>query len=325
MLKLLRSKKVKSKDPLPLTKYILLLLIILLFYMFNINAADNSDDKKKKPDIKKLINKINPSNPKRIRLKAIDELGNLKAKEAVLELVKSFKDGNRIIKKHILTSLGKIKDPRAVPMLINILKDKNENWSIIKSACDVLTIIKEPESFESLLDTLKYECQIERKKLDPPIRKTVFTDDVMFEKSIVGNIKNFIELTKDLEVKNGYINKLIKYMEQEKKPTKLKYYYAIILGYFGNKNVVPVLIHYLENSENGIFRERAARLLGRLGDKRAIEPLKNALKDNFILKSTGYPKKNYGYTIRRAAASSLIKLGIKVRRLEDGNSYEVEE
>lgn len=91
------------------------------------------------------------------------------------------------------------------------------------------------------------------------------------------------------------------------------------MGPIGEKEVIPILIEYLEKSENGLIREDAAKILGDLGDKKAIEPLKRALKDNYVCISTGDVKKNYGYVVRLAAYRSLKKLGVNIKK--EGEEY----
>jgi HEAT repeat protein len=273
---------------------------------------------KAKESVPKIINALQDGN-RIIRADAADALGKIGDKRAVSHLIERLKDEDWCVKAQAADALGKIGDKRAVSYLIERLKDKKENWSIQRRAAQALANIGDPKAFQPLIDALIYECKVERENLYPPPRKSVGTDDESVEIEIMGTIVNFIKKTEDAKIKERYIRKLTEYMHNEKKLTKLKYYFATILGNLGDKNVAPILIDYLENGENGLFRERSAWLLGDLGDKRAIEPLKKALKDDYICVATGDVKKVYGYTVRQAAAQSLKKLGVKVER--KGNEY----
>ncbi len=61
------------------------------------------------------------------------------------------------------------------------------------------------------------------------------------------------------------------------------------LGILGDREIVPDLIKELEDKDPTV-RIRTVEALGRLGDKRAIEPIKNARKKegifSIIMKST---------------------------------------
>jgi HEAT repeat protein len=59
----------------------------------------------------------------RVRIKAIDVLGNIRAKEATPILVQQMflRDTEPTVKQHILAALGKIGDPRSVQPLLDVV------------------------------------------------------------------------------------------------------------------------------------------------------------------------------------------------------------
>lgn len=297
-------------------KLFIFLLVTLLTCPYSKEVWSENSNGARKEYVEQLIEKLDPQNRADIRRKAIEELGDMGAKEAVPELIKALRDKELTVKRRTCIALGKIKDIRAVPALIQRLEDHKENWSVQLKSAEALANIGDPTAFESLINALKYECETTRKNLDPHPRYSFGTADGVIELRMANALFDFV-----VKEKKQYIPLLLQYMNKERKMSKCKYYLAKTLGHLGEKSIVPVLIEYLRDSEDGLFREGAARLLGDLGDKRAIEPLKQALKDEYICVSTGDVYKVYGYTVRRAAAQSLKKLGLKIK--EEGDNYEV--
>lgn len=297
---------------------LIVLFLTIGIFVFNIEYRVFSNEKEPTQIKKQLIKDLSIEKKPHIKARIIANLGNLKAKEVVPEIINALKDDEWIIKITACRALGKIGDKRATYPLIKKLQDKEENWSIKLAAAESLAKISDPSAFEPLIEILRYECIIDRKKLSPPIPKSVGSDDEVLERRYVCAIVDLC-----LADTKKYVPHLMKYLKKEKVNSKLKFYFAEILARLGEKEVVPILIEYLKKSENGLIREGCAILLGDLQDKRAIEPLKQALKDDYILTSTGDVHKVYGYVVRLAAYSSLRKLGVKVKK--KGNEYEVVE
>lgn len=297
-----------------------ILLLALLFTNFWLISTAMTEIKKeekakKEKSISCLIEELK-SDGKIIRANAAEQLGEKRNKDGTLPLVGVLKDKELTVKLQACMALGKIKDERAVTALIERLIDKKENWSVQVQAGEALAMIGDITAFQPLISTLKYECENWREKLDPPILKSFGSDDEMLESRIAEALFKLCVLSK-----NEYTPLLLTELKVTKEMSKFRYYLAMILGQLGEKEAVPVLIGYLESSENGLFREKVARILGDLNDKRAINPLKKALKDNFVLESTGDVHKIYGYTVRLAAYNSLKKMGLKIEKKD--NEYEV--
>ena len=71
---------------------------------------------------------------------------------------------------------------------------------------------------------------------------------------------------------------------------------ARMLGELGDERAVPALIERLEQDEDDFVRALSASSLGDIGDERAIEPLQNALQDE-------------DERVREAADAALAQLG----------------
>ena len=77
-----------------------------------------------------------------------------------------------------------------------------------------------------------------------------------------------------------------------------KYIGEIVASRYGKGDEVSVLISTLINDKSSVTRADAAEALGEIGDKRAVEPLIDALRDA-------------DYTVQLHAAEALVKVGDK--------------
>ena len=75
-----------------------------------------------------LILKLKDADPV-VRMKAAQELGNERVREAVPELIKALNDESSGVRINVIVSLGYLRDERAIEPLINILK-KDENCGV---------------------------------------------------------------------------------------------------------------------------------------------------------------------------------------------------
>jgi HEAT repeat protein len=94
---------------------------------------------------------------------------------------------------------------------------------------------------------------------------------------------------------------------------------VITLGLLGEQEIYADLLQIAAADENPWLRTWAIDGLGKVGNKRAIPLLKEALEDSFHVDSCsdvqappGFEEWNVSYPIRNAAFSALTKLGVKV-------------
>ena len=86
-----------------------------------------------------------------MRVNAVHALGEIKDRRAVPALIEALK--NKDLKHAAVNALGNIKDSRAVPELIIALKD--EGSAVRESAARALGRIKDPTTIDVLIKTLK--------------------------------------------------------------------------------------------------------------------------------------------------------------------------
>lgn len=164
-----------------------------------------------------------------------------------------------------------------IQMLIETLKEEDELVRV--QTCESLEIIGEP-AVESLIKALGSE--------DKNIRR--YSARVLGE---LGDARAIDALIKNLRDGNKWVRRetsgalskmgdpattpLIELLEDPE--WRVRGAAAWALGRIGNKRAVEPLIKSLLEDESGFVRSGAANALGAIGDERAVEPLKKATKD----------------------------------------------
>jgi len=100
------------------------------------------------PGVESLIRALESGYPG--ALEAVKVLGEMKDERAVMPLIASLKNGDRILQKEATRALGKIKDPSSVEPLISILKDKEEKVWLRVYAARALSEIGDERALEAL-------------------------------------------------------------------------------------------------------------------------------------------------------------------------------
>ncbi len=337
-----------------LVLYFMCILFILFWFAENgITKTKELERAKEKKSVSVLIQELK-SDKKSVRALAAEELGDRGDLIAVIPLIEALEDKEFEVKWKVCEALGKIKDRRAIPHLIKRLKDEKENWITRKKAAEALVNIGGSEVFQPLVDTLLYECEMERKRenLLPPPRHNYYSADEWIEFDYRKLLENFIKST---EKKEFYIDLLKSYIKDDKLNKIFRYHIAIMLGeMMGEKDVIPTLIDCLKNSPRGWLKAQAASLLGKMKVREAIPVLKEALKDPYLdngqrvskeigesmiksdkmsdgmkifsvikIEKDGESYIIRSYVVRNAAAGALRDLGLKI--IKKGEGYEVVE
>ncbi|KAF7987230.1 hypothetical protein HCN44_004782 [Aphidius gifuensis] len=89
--------------------------------------------------ISKILN--NESRPLKERFRALFTLKNIGGEEAIESITQCFSDPSVLLKHELAYCLGQMQDPRAIPMLVNILKDKNQDPMVRHEAGEALGAI----------------------------------------------------------------------------------------------------------------------------------------------------------------------------------------
>jgi HEAT repeat protein len=179
-----------------------------------------------------LLQLIQPENEVFYRKHATYFLGELRAASAVPDLLKMLNDEDEDLREYAATALGKIGDPTAVPALIHLLSDIITTYPsperlVCQSAVDALEQIGTPAAVQAM----------QAWRHDP--------------------VPFFI---------NGLQSPLVKLRRKQ----------AWTLYKYPQKSVVKTLIDALEDPDSEV-RRGAAWSLGQIGDSDAVQPLLNIL------------------------------------------------
>ena len=223
---------------------------------------------------------------------AAEALGKIGDPRAVPALIQALKDGEKGVRQVAAEALGNIGDPRVVPALIHALAD--EDWGVCRKAAEALGNIGDP-AVPALIQALADE--------DWHVRWGAA--------EALGNIGD------------PAVPALIHALADEDWGVRRKA--AEALGKIRDPRAVPALIQALKDKDRDV-RRGAAEALGKIGDPRAVPVLVQALREDWhvgwvaaeALGKIGDPRavpaliqalKEGDGGVRRWAAEALGKIG----------------
>jgi len=208
-----------------------------------LNAMETLSKGRKKRALPLIIEALYDDNPE-VRRTAATALGYYRDKTLSQPLINKLKDDDVAVRINAIRSLGRIRSRQAVLPLIESLHDPD--LEVRGAAASALGQIKDDRATKPLLEFL-------RKNENAPKRK------------------NAIWAIKIIEDQSA-VPPLCKSLKNLDNASRL---YAVkVLGEFRDLRAVDPLIDLLENEGNPQIVSAAARALAKIGDKRAIEPLK---------------------------------------------------
>jgi|GEM_PF-3411545 len=258
--------------------------------------------------VEPLINALRDEYPDVCRA-AAEALGKIGDKKAIEPLIIALRDKDWRVRWDAALALREIGDKRAVEPLINALRDGSPD--VCRAAAEALGKIGDKKAIEPLIIALRslfvrYAAIEALEKIEPEWHKTEVAKKQVPEfinalrngcsdvrigaAEALGKIgdKKAIEpliialRDWDWRVRYAAIEALEK-IEPEWHKTEVA------------KKQVPEFINALRD-KNSDIRKATARVLGKIGDERAIEPLIIALRDKYEW-------------VRKAAAKALVKIG----------------
>ena len=250
-----------------------------------------------------------------VRCDAAVALGEIGDERAVEPLIEALKDKIASVRRAAAQALGEIGDKHAVRPLIQMLKDR----SVLarRASVEALGKIGDKRVVEPLIKVLRDEnhsvCKAAAEALRRITGKDFGTDYGRWRRwwrRQVAQEKEALGGTGKAQ-KEDRVSSLIKQLND--RDWRVRCRAVEMLGKIGDRRAVESLIMVLRLGQGEYIREVAAQVLGRIGDRRAVEPLIKALKDR-------------SRHIRRRAAQALGKIGDKsavaplIEALADGDS-----
>jgi HEAT repeat protein len=217
---------------------------------------------------------------KEIGYSAATSLGRIKGEYVFGKLIKLLDSKDPTIRTNAVVVYEFIQDPAAVPILIKMLNDQDPE--VRRETATALGHFKEPEDIvqteQPLINTLEdsnVEVQaaaagslgrIESKKSIPLLAKLIQSNDSILCEAAI----HALGRSKDPEATNSLITAL----QDKNSRVKVDIVYSLIE--MGDIQVDP--FSSLLGDENYRVRQGAAIGLGKLGDRKAVEPLLKALE-----------------------------------------------
>ncbi|OJV96830.1 MAG: hypothetical protein BGO39_09010 [Chloroflexi bacterium 54-19] len=235
-----------------------------------IKALEDGDQMIRRFAVKALSNlKIKEAEPYFVKLLKEDSIKGydmifgitgVATKETVNELIQGLDNLNLVIRRNIVSALGKLGDKRAVGSLTELISDKNEH--VRSWAGFALGEIGSEESYQTLLPLLK----------DESIHVRCSVVNALAKLKNPGVYENLVEMLNDPEL-------------------EVVCQTAIALGEYGDKRAVIPLVDLLLKevifNTDADKRGAAAIGLGFLGDAQALEALRRVYNDRYFIDSYG--------------------------------------
>jgi HEAT repeat protein len=227
----------------------------------------------------------------------------LMSKRNTKGLIKALQDAK--LRRDAVVALGKIRDPRAVPSLIDTLQDPDPK--VQQAAAVALGEISDTAAAQPLVDALKNRNLYVRQAAAEALGKVFKGKDFWPEDFPVYPLVALMAALMDMprvheaafkalvEIGTPAVPALVALLKH--KDPQLRCYAINVLGEIRDARTVELIVSSLYESDRGV-RICAAEALGRIGDGRAVEGLIDTLK---------YGDKDG--SVHRSAAQALKRLG----------------
>ena len=229
-----------------------------------------------------------------VRKAAAEALRNIGSPKAIPALIEALKDKDAEMRKAAAEALGLIGSPEAVPALIEALQDKDAE--VREDAAEALGKIGSPEAVPALIEALKDKDVWVRKAAARALGEIGSTEAVPALIEALRDEKWFVRETAAEalgEIGSPAIPALIEALRDEEK--RMREAAAEALGKIGSPEAAPALIEALRDEE-WFVRRAAVEALVKIGSTEAIPALIEALRDEEA-------------DVRGAAAKALRKIG----------------
>ncbi|MBD3195222.1 MAG: hypothetical protein GF317_09215 [Candidatus Lokiarchaeota archaeon] len=212
------------------------------------------------------------------------------------------------VRKKIINSVGLSPKVRHLDIFLEGLKDSNLN--IKKKAIKFLGNIEDPRALESLMNLLQYGSRGYYKELLNSIKK-IFNNsnfEVIDKYIKTGNIhtKRAVPLILQKKKSKKSVNYVISLLEEDDPILKINCLSALKTLTNKDKDTTKLIINELSNEDLGV-KHSAIKALGVIGDKLAVRPLLELLKDK--------NPKTRRYTVR--SLKRLLGTSKSIKRLQN--------
>ncbi|CAH2233025.1 deoxyhypusine hydroxylase [Pararge aegeria] len=261
--------------------------------------------------IKSVGNVLNdPNRPMKERFRALFALRNIGGETAIKCISECFRDESVLLKHELAYCLGQMQDTNAIPVLIRMLEDANQDPIVRHEAGEALGAIGDA-NLQSLLEKYQHDpaievaetCQIALQRLkwiqdesieNSNLSKSLYTSIDPAPPSKVVDIQELTDILLDenkslferyramFSLRNLRTTESIKALAKgfQASSALFRHEVAFVFGQMQDERSVPALIQTLKDTdEHEMVRHEAAEALGSIGTEDCTEVLKRYLDD----------------------------------------------
>lgn len=218
-----------------------------------------------------------PSNSLAERFRALFTLKGIGTPEAIDQICASFSDPSALLKHELAYCLGQIQSPRALPTLIKVLQDREEDPMVRHEAGEAMAAIGEPTGTRDVL----------RKFVNDPAKEVAETCQLALAKlSWLGGHESCLfednnpyqSVDPAPPYREGGMAEWREELNDTSKPLFCRYRALFALRNLGGTEAVGAIVSGFQDS-SVLFKHEVAYVLGQMQDPTAIPGLVERLED----------------------------------------------
>lgn len=220
----------------------------------------------------------NKERPLKERFRALFTLRNIGGPDSIECISKCFTDDSALLKHELAYCLGQMQDSRAIPVLIKVLEDKNQEPMVRHEAAEALGAIGDPQ-VKNILEKYKTDSIIEvAETCEIALDRINWLNEQKNQKINDNNLYNSIDPTPPIQDKIENIEKLKEILLNENETLFNRYRAMFSLRNIRTDNSVLALTEGLK-CKSALFRHEIAFVLGQLQNPCSIKKLSENLRD----------------------------------------------
>ncbi|KAI8435770.1 hypothetical protein MSG28_004002 [Choristoneura fumiferana] len=224
-------------------------------------------------NIGKVLN--NASRPMKERFRALFTLKNIGGEAAIKCISQCFGDESVLLKHELAYCLGQMQDKRAIPILRNVLEDKNQDPIVRHEAGEALGAIGDP-NLRELLEKYQHDPAIEvAETCQIALQRLAWVAE---DKSESLSQSRYASVDPAPPSSEGDIAKLSSTLMDENRPLFERYQAMFTLRNIGTTESINALGEGFKAS-SALFRHEVAFVFGQMQDERSVPFLIKTLED----------------------------------------------
>lgn len=212
---------------------------------------------------------VDSTQPLQARFRALFTLRGLGGPDAISWISRGFEDSSALLKHELAYCLGQMRDPRAIPVLVSVLQDRNQEPMVRHEAGEALGAIGNPEVL-GLLKQYSTDPVVEvAETCQLAIRRLEWLQQHPGEATCVGP---YLSVDPAPPAAEGDVGRLRETLLDEAQPLFERYRAMFALRNVGGKEAALALAEGLKCG-SALFRHEVGYVLGQLQHEAAVSEL----------------------------------------------------